>query len=217
MPPAFTMVGDLMQMANLDVAGAPAFNALGFRLTDDDAEAWTRRFNAFKSGHAASVAAGARTLAMAWKRTIFVNNPRLVLVGAISSRDSTLATDAPVRRLGEAIAAAKNWEWRPDLLKKAPHRSLHGIRTGGRDRDAEVQNKYAAGAVGGSPGVFLIVDDFCTRGATFGEIKRALLASNPGWSAWGTALAKTERSSFWSGDISNAHIPEHLSRTWDAS
>ncbi len=142
----------------------------------------------------------------------------MVVVGAISSRDAVLAADAPVGRLGEALAAAKGWEWRPDLLTKQPHASLHGIYDAGR-RDATVNGVYVSGAIGGAPGVFVVVDDFATRGSTIGDVARALRATNVGWGVYGAALAKTERAAYWEGrgGIGNAHVPERLRVAWDGA
>ncbi len=214
MPPLFRMVGPLMCLEALDAAGAPSAFVIGFRLTDAGGELWTSRFNALKAGEPGAVASGARAMAVGFGNITFPGVDRVVVVGAISSADATLGAAAPVRAIGEAIATAKNWEWRPELLSKEIHRSLHGL-TGAGSRDAEVQGKYRCDAIPGTgPGLVLIVDDFCTRGATFAEIGRAVRSANAGWTTWGAAIGKTEHSAFWNGDITNAHIPPELERAW---
>lgn len=215
MPPSFEMLADLMRLNSLDVADAPPLLTLGFRFTDDSTEAWTRRFNAFKNGESSAVAAGARCLATAF-HTIRFREGRVVVVGAVSSSDWTLAPLAPVRRLGETLSIAKGWEWRPELIYKRPHDSLHSLRSAA-ERDAAVRDAYRASTVDGERGLFLIVDDFCTRGSTTAAISRALLSANPGWRTYSATLAKTERITFWQGrgGISNHHVPQRLATAWD--
>jgi hypothetical protein len=218
MPPVFQPIGHMMYFATLDAANSPPLLCLGFRFTDDGGEAWTARFNAFKRREPAAVEGGARALSRAFD-TIDMkpDGVRVVVVGAISSADVALADKAPVRRLGEVVAARKKWEWRPDLLQKRVHASLHGLRGGAAERHAAVAGAYTSARVGGPAGKFLIVDDIATRGDTTGEIKRALLQANPGWTACGAALAKSDRASFWAdrGGISNGHVPDALRAAWD--
>ncbi|MBB4635625.1 hypothetical protein FHS01_001637 [Longimicrobium terrae] len=219
MPPAYNKVGGLIYMEHLDASGAPSLLTMGFRITDDGTEKWTRRFNRFKAGVAGSVEAGVRTMRAALQGTPncsgvrLPNVHRVTVVGAISSRDGALRKGSPVWRLGEGIAEVKRWEWRPDLLQKSQHRSLHTIYNAA-ERDAEVMGRYTSAAVGGSAGVFLIADDFCTRGTTSADISRALIAANPGWQCLGITLAKTERATFWSTGLSNDHIPDDLDQIW---
>ena len=81
-------------------------------------------------------------------------------------------------------------------------------------RDATVDGVYLATPIGGEPGLLLIVDDFCTRGATLADIARAVRESNPGWQIQPASLAKVERAAYWQGELSNAHIPDFLDATW---
>lgn len=217
MPPDFKMIGDLMYFPTLDAAGAPPLLCLGFRLTDDGSEYWTKHFNAVKAREEAAVEAGARSLAAAF--STIVMNPvgvRMVVVGAISSADTVLAASAPVRRMGEVLAARQGWEWRPELLTKRSHRSLHGIRAGAAARQAEVTGAYTSSTIGGVVGKVLILDDIATRGDTAADIVRAVLATNPGWGTCSATLAKSERSAYWAnnGGISNDHVPARVLATW---
>jgi hypothetical protein len=220
MPPAYKTVGGLIYLPKLDANAAPGLLTLGFRITDDAAEKWTQRFNQFKSGVDASVAAGVRTIRAALQGTAnckavtLRNDPRVIVVGAISSRDGALREGSPVWRLGQGIADAMFSEWRPDLLRKPPHRSLHSIYNAA-ERDAEVAGRYTSAVAGGEPGVFVIADDFCTRGTTSADISRALVAANPGWTCLGITLAKTERIGFWGTGLNNDHIPHDLDQIWE--
>lgn len=214
LPARFETRWDLLWLERLDCRDAPPVLAVGFRFTDDGAEKWTQRFNQFKAKGVPAVEAGSRTLAAGLSRVKLVP-ARTVLVGAVSSRDAVLAEDAPVRYLGSAVSQALSWEWRPDLLSKEVHRSLHRLGNAAA-RDAEVQNRYNSAHIDGPAGRFIIVDDFCTRGATFAEVARALLVANPEWRcSLGIALAKTERRQYWGHDqISNDHVPERLEEAW---
>ena len=60
----------------------------------------------------------------------------------------------------------------------------------------------------------IVVDDFCTRGATLADIARAVRESNPGWRIQPVSLAKAERAAYWKGELTNAHIPDVLDATW---
>lgn len=71
-----------------------------------------------------------------------------------------------------------------------------------------------AAPIGGEPGLVIVVDDFCTRGATLADITRALRESNSGWQIQPASLAKTERAAYWQGELTNAHIPDALEAAW---
>jgi len=210
------MTGDLIYLRNLDVRGVAGLLAIGFRFTDDPVDPWTARFNAFKYGEGGAISGACRVLpaCLAARRG---GDTRVVMVAAISSHETQAPPDAPISILGSAITDATDWEWRPDLLSKEPHRPLHGLRSA-EERDAEVANRYTAREVSGQAGAFLILDDICTRGSTLAEITRALREFNPTWRTYGLVLAKSENRSWWSGqgeDISNSHIPDHLVELWD--
>ena len=73
---------------------------------------------------------------------------------------------------------------------------------------------YLAAPIGGDPGLVLVVDDFCTRGATLADIARAVRKSNPGWKVQGASLAKAQRAAYWKGKLTTAHIPDALDAVW---
>jgi hypothetical protein len=215
MPPCPSVVGEFLRFSNLDAEGSPTVLVLGYRITDDDKEPWSARFNAFKNKLAPSVRAGARTLARAIKTIKVGDGGRIVVVGAISSGDTNLAMDAPVRLLGAELAAVKEWEWRPDLLTKRPHRSLHRSGARAQGRREIVSGVYTAVAVGGKAGTFLVVDDFVTRGDTTADIARALREANPGWGVLAVALAKNEGTNYIPAGFENTRIPASLQQVWD--
>ena len=212
MLPDFDVVGELIRINRLDV-GDLSLLTVGFRLTDQPSEKWTARFNRFKYGNGHAVQAATRTFCAAFDGFGAPEGPRMVVVAAISSKHTAVDRRSPVARLGKAVADSRGWQWLPRLLRKEQHSSLSEIRSA-TERDATVGGAYAASHIEGDPGVVLIVDDFCTRGATLTEIARAIRESNPRWSVLAASLAKTERASYWGGTLTNNHIPGVLDSAW---
>lgn len=216
MPPPFKAIGPLIRLPRLDASAAGALHTVAFRFPDDPQEKWTRRFTRFKQGEREAVASGSAVMAHALRSFSRRTEKPVVVVGAISSSDEELAVDSPVRRMGEAVEEATGWEWVPDLLSKSAHPPLHTLASA-TERDRAVSECYRSEAAGGPPGIFLILDDLCTRGATFAEVRRALVAANPGWTYVNVALGKNEKREFWSGDISNDHVPPALEQAWQGT
>lgn len=212
MPPNFDVVGRLIRINHLDV-GDLRLLTVGFRITDQPDEKWTARFNRFKYGEGPAVEAAARTFCKAFEGFSYAEDLRVVVVSAISSRHTTVDPQTPAARLGNALAQSRGWEWRPDLLGKTRHTSLSSIASAA-ERDSTVHGAYSAAAIGGDPGVVLVVDDFCTRGATLADIARSIRGSNPEWRVRAASLAKTERADYWQGTLTNAHIPDVLDSAW---
>ena len=77
-----------------------------------------------------------------------------------------------------------------------------------------MDGKYLAAPSEASPALVIVVDDFCTRGATLADIARAIRESNPGWKIQAASFAKAERAAYWKGELTNAHIPDFLDATW---
>ena len=121
--------------------------------------------------------------------------------------------DTPASILASALAEFRGWEWLPHHVTKDRHPRITGIASAA-ERDAAVDGVYLAAPIGGEPGLVIVVDDFCTRGATFADIARAIRESNPGWEIQPVSLAKAERAAYWKGELTNAHIPDVLDATW---
>ena len=142
-------------------------------------------------------------------------NPRIVVVSSISSGQNIVQHDTPASILASALAGSRGWEWLPHHVTKDRHPRITGLPSAAK-RDATVDGKYLAAPIGGEPGLVIVVDDFCTRGATLADIARAIRESNPGWKVQGASLAKAERAAYWKGELTNAHIPDsagcHLAR-----
>ena len=201
-----------MRINRLPVGDLDLFT-VGFRITDRPGEKWTRRFNQFKYGEPSVVSAATRTFCAAFEDFRPAGDPRVVVVSSISSGQNIVQYDTPASTLASALARSRAWEWLPHHITKDRHPSLTGIATAAR-RDGTVDGVYLAAAIGGDPGLVLVVDDFCTRGATLADIARAVRKSNPGWKVQAASLAKAERAAYWKGELTNAHIPDVLDATW---
>ena len=208
----YGVMGRLMEIKRLPV-GDLGLLTVGFRITDRPGEKWTRRFNQFKYGEPTAARAATRTFCAAFEDFLPAGNPRVVVVSSVSSGQNIVQSDTPASTLAYALAQSRGWEWLPHHVTKDRHPSLTGIASAGK-RDAAVDGVYLASAIGGEPGLVIVVDDFCTRGATFADIARAIRESNPGWQVQPASLAKAERAAYWKGELTNAHIPDELDAAW---
>ena len=215
MAPPHEKIGDLIYFRNVDSFTEGGVLAIGWRFTDKSDDPWTTRFNAVKAGDLRSIRAAQATLVHAVKGFTFGRAGLGLVVGAISSSKDHLESKDPVWQLGASIAGALHVSWRPDVLKKKPHKSLHYLNSAA-ERAAEVKGVYSASEFAGNCSV-LIVDDFVTRGDTFADIARALKSAVAGpVTVYGLALAKTENLAFPPNfGISNNHVPLDLEQIWD--
>ena len=208
----YGVMGRLMEVKRLPV-GDLGLLTVGFRITDRPGEKWTRRFNRFKYGEPAAARAATRTFCAAFEDFLPVGNPRIVVVSSVSSGQNIVQRDTPASILASALAGSRGWEWLPHHVTKDRHPRISGLPSAA-ERDATVDGVYLSAPIGGEPGLVIVVDDFCTRGATLADIARAIRESNPGWKVQGASLAKAERAAYWKGGLTNAHIPDVLDATW---
>ena len=208
----YGVVGRLMRINRLPV-GDLGLLTVGFRITDRPGEKWTRRFNQFKYGEPTAARAAVRTFCAAFEDFLPAGNPRVVVVSSVSSGQNIVQSDTPASTLASALAGSRGWEWLPHHITKDRHPSLTGIASAA-ERDAAVDGAYLAAPIGGEPGLVIVVDDFCTRGATLADIARAIRESNPGWQIQPATLAKAQRAAYWKGELTNAHIPDVLDAAW---
>ena len=208
----YSVMGRLMVINRLPV-GDLGLLTIGFRITDRPYEKWTRRFNRFKKGEPTATSAAIRIFCAAFEDFLPPGNPRIVVVSSVSSGQNIAQKDTPASTLASALAWSRGWEWLPHHVTKDRHPRISGL-TSAAERDATVDGVYLAAPIGGEPGLVIVVDDFCTRGATLGDIARAVRESNPGWKVQGASLAKVERAAYWKGELTNAHIPDSLDAIW---
>ncbi|MDE2988923.1 MAG: hypothetical protein OXT70_12850 [Chloroflexota bacterium] len=164
--------GRLIRTFRLPVGGLGLLT-VGFRITDRPREKWTRRFNRFRYGEPAAIRAATRTFCAAFEDFRPAGDQRVVVVSSVSSGQNIVQDDAPASILASALAASRGWEWLPHHVTKDRHPSLTGLASAA-ERDAAVHGVYLAAPIGGEPGLVLVVDDFCTRGATLADIARAI-------------------------------------------
>ena len=202
----YGVMGRLLHLKRLPV-GDLSLITVGFRITDRPKEKWTRRFNQFKYGEPAAARAATRTFCAAFEDFL---------------PPGTRASSSSPRSLPGRIlcnTTRRRRYWRPRLQNPVAGSGFRISlpRTGipsGAERDATVDGVYLSAPIGGEPGLVVIVDDFCTRGATLADITRAIRESNPGWKVQGASLAKAERAAYWKGELTNAHIPDELDAIW---
>ena len=208
----YGVMGRLMIIDRLPV-GDLSLITVGFRITDRPGEKWTRRFNQFKYGEPSAIRAATRTFCAAVEDFLPPRNQRVVVVSSVSSGQNIVQHDTPASILASALAGSRGWEWLPHHVTKDRHPRITGLSSAAA-RDAAVDGVYLAAPIGGEPGLVIVVDDFCTRGATLADIARAVRQSNPGWKIQGASLAKAERAAYWKGELTNAHIPDELDAIW---
>ena len=161
-------MGRLMEIKRLPV-GDLGLLTVGFRITDRPGEKWTRRFNQFKYGEPAAARAATRTFCAAFEDFLPAGNPRIVVVSSVSSGQNIVQHDTPASKLASALALSRGWEWLPHHVTKDRHPRITGLPSAA-ERDATVDGVYLAAPIGGEPGLVIVVDDFCTRGATLTDI-----------------------------------------------
>ena len=211
-PGKYFVDGRLIRIYRLPV-GDLSLLTVGFRITDRPSDRWTRRFNRFKYGEPAAARAATRTFCAAFEDFHPDEYPRVVVVSSVSSGQHIAQHDTPASTLASALARSRGWEWLPHHVTKDRHPRITGLASAA-ERDATVDGVYLAAPIGGEPGLVLVVDDFCTRGATLADIARAIGESNPGWEIQPVSLARTERAAYWQGELTNAHIPGELDAAW---
>ncbi len=115
--------------------------------------------------------------------------------------------------LAENIASAIGGHFERSLLKKKQHRQLQGLDKETRDKTVAGKYMYRPTSQSFDPTqvLFILVDDFVTRGSTMNEAARAIRTQHPNAQVVGFALAKTYRSSY-SGLQNNDHFDQNIRR-----
>lgn len=210
-----------MQLRCLDDgAGLTAAFTIGYRFTDDSADDWTSRFNAFKNTQKPALYGGLNVMTVAVPQLVDglrLERSRTILVPAIRSRESQASRNDTLSIIGHKAAESADVEFLIDAVQKQPHQPLHTLHSAEGRSDALDQAGYECTAVDADN--ILIFDDFITRGSTQSRIARAVLGVNPGVRVYGIALCKTERRDYnrnvYGVELSNDHVPDKWRRLWD--
>lgn len=167
---------------------------------DNPHDRWSREVLGFKNGEAEAVESVTALLSHRLPRLLddlgLPRGRQIDLVTALSAADARENPGHPLYRLASALEdKIGGCRFRRGLLRKAPHERLQFLQDF-RSRDAAVAGKYRidpgvhVGRRAGSNPVFLILDDFATRGATLADIARAITSAWPAATVHALALAK---------------------------
>lgn len=165
-----------MKFGSLDSASCtiPVYT-IGWRIRDDP-DKWTRRFLRFKGGEKSDIHGGALVLRDAvlelQKHSVILGN-RTGIAVALSSSKTVVDPDGPLGRVGSWLSKTLGATWLGEKLEKKVHRSLHSLSSSS-DRDSEVEGAYVCTSDLSAISHIVILDDLVTRGATLGDIIRAI-------------------------------------------
>jgi hypothetical protein len=212
----WTPAGDLMKFTDLTACGeVVAVYTVGWRILDEP-DAWSNRFLNFKSG--VDVAKAGRVLGHALREIVSDQglSSGVAVTAALSSGAVQFEPAKPLAIAGSIAAKDAGLTWLPTLFTKQAHRRLHTLGSGS-ERDDEVKGKYTC------PGVrnckcLIIIDDLVTRGATFGEMARALGVATSGVPVVGLALGKNEKRNFakdYGVIVDNSRLAQSWEKRWN--
>lgn len=195
--------------------------ALGYRFTGSPHDSWTHKFNAFKFGGSdaerSAALNGAVNALTAGLGALTFPSPPIGVVCVHGHAATGLEPLSQVAMLAYNVARNVGFKWCGDYVTKLQHRALKTIRDAD-ERDGEVANKYTSAVLPNGLKTIIVVDDFTTRGATIGEVARAVVAANPGKAVYGLVLAKNESPSYYqsvmNADLTNAHIQPQVAAKW---
>lgn len=191
---------------------------VGYRFTDDRADAWTRRLNGFKEKQVRALRGGAAVMESAVPglvRGLGLDASKTVFVPALSSGETVASENGVLWRLTWYCAQVARTGFAGNSITKNAHERLHKYSNADRRREILDAAEFRSERIQADN--ILIFDDFITRGATMSHIAQAILESNRRVRIYGVALGKTERRSYWQGrgvEISNDHVPQRWERIW---
>ncbi len=188
---------------------------IGYRITDNNTEYWTARFNRFKAKNRGAVVGAVTMMEEAVPQLVVglnLNVSRTIFVPALSSGETVASEKGVLPVLARRCAKAAGADFMHDAITKQAHRPIHGISNAADRRTVLDEAKYEAGNIDARN--ILVFDDFITRGDTLSHIAQAILKSNAGARVYGVALGKAERRS-WDPNVSNAHIPQQWDSLWE--
>ena len=136
----------------------------------------------------------------------------VLLLCALPADQTTLPKGHPLWHLGNSIAQTRNWAFHPFQLQKRVHKALGKAQLSRKDRLKEVYGAYTYDGPSNFD-LVVILDDYCSTGATMAEIARAVKASNTDIKAAGLALARSRSDR--SGKTMNNHLRSDWGVLWD--
>lgn len=181
--------------------------AIVIRSRDHRSETWTSRIHELRQGQAQALAGWTRVLLEATKS--LKTNKNTVLTCALRAERTAFLKDDPIVQLGRALGQDKNWDFRPDILNKRAHRSLSKLRMADHERRREVKSVYTCDKLE-SVKTFVVLDDYCSGGATLAEVARSIRTSNRYAKVLGLVLGRTRSSP----KSINDHLSEQLCSKW---
>lgn len=128
-----------------------------------------------------------------------INNNNLkfdYIVRALGSSETQLNLNAPLQRVGNAVANQLNISFIPHILSKVATTPMHMISSR-EDRQENIKNTYQGNLLNGakiSGKKILVIDDVITTQSTAIELQRALSTVCDNCTFSFLALAKTEES-----------------------
>lgn len=196
-------------------AGLTHSFTIGYRITDNNAEYWTARFNRFKAKDRGAIVGGVTMMKEAVPqlvRGLGLDVSRTTFVPALSSSETVASKKGLLPVLARRCAEATGADFVHDAITKQAHQPIHGIYDAAV-RGAVLDNaEYKASNIDAHN--ILVFDDFITRGDTLSHIAQSILESNAGTRVYGVALGKAERLS-WDPNVSNAHVPQEWDTLWE--
>ena len=193
---------------------------IAYKMTDDDAEHWTARFNRFKvKRDRSALVGGVMMMEAAVPRLVKglgLDVSRTTFVPALSSSETIASEKGHLPILARCCAEATGADFVHDAITKQAHQPIHGIYTAADRRAVLDKAEYKAGDIDADS--ILVFDDFITRGDTLSHIAEAILESSPGATVYGVALGKAERRAYhrrYGIEISNDHVPQRWDTLWE--
>jgi hypothetical protein len=182
--------------------------AVALRIRGRPNEPWTARITDFKDGNPRAIEGACRLFSKHFSAVPYPEST--VLCCALGASKTSLVRGEPLSVLGASIAQNRGWQFRPDLLSKKTHRSLNHFKLDLRARVEEVAGTYTASTISEPCEHVVILDDYCSSGATLSEIARSIQESNPEVEVSGLALGRSRKTK----SRYNGHIPRSWSALW---
>ena len=150
--PGWNSFHDWMAFDRLDEGdGLTRAFAIGYRLSDDRADPWTRRFNGFKDKRLAALRGGAEVIGSAVPglvRGLGLDAANTVFVPALSSGETVASENGVLWRLTHYCAAMAQVGFVGDAITKRAHERLHRYSNADRRREILDGAEFRSGRIG---------------------------------------------------------------------